>query len=695
MNTGDADNGIHFLDLARIVRVRFPIILLFLVTGTVAGSIATWMMPREYKAGAIIEVTEGEGLDIFGGGWLAGVSDPRFASTQLQIIQSKEVLYPVVDRLGLARKWTGADGLEISREEACRRLAAALDIRGVRNTSLLQIVAKGKSPTEAAAVANAVTDEYQKVRTRRQEADAEAGVLTLRDEVEKQRAKTRETSRELDRLRQELGISDLNPDSVGDPRDSREELLGGGEAEAARAANELSALKAKYEGLANFSSGDLALCLSSLGMDDPAAGALVPLYREAEAEVARLGKTGLGGRHPAVRAAAAKMESYRNQLEKQGRGALKSLAARVGIAEKSLAEAERRLEAERESQRQRRTSGAAYAAAKSAHIQAKKVLEAAEERLAAETMQKSMPAPEARIWERAEPSAAGVSPNVPLYVSVAAIAALLAGLGAAFFLEYLDTSARTMKDVESVLRTASVCVVPSGGKLLSKPGWGPCDAEPYQILRAGLEIGEGFGPGCVIAFTSGAPGEGKSTTVANLACAFAMGKRRVVVIDADMRRPTQHSVLGSGPGAGLCELLSGKLDLQDAVVATAVDGVHLVRAGGHAADPAAMLSSRTMTSVMDELRMRYDTILVDAPPILGLSEGGVTCGLADSTVVVVQHRRHPISMLERVRISVGDAGGRIAAAVLNNADVRYDEDCGYAVAYYGYYGRRVDAEASY
>jgi capsular exopolysaccharide synthesis family protein len=677
---------LHFLDYWRVIRLRLPIIILAFLLVVVTAGVTTYFLPRQYASNVIIEVEQNEQkIRIFTEGYQGAMGmDPRFATTQFQIIQRKEMLYPVIEALQLVQRWSEEFGVR-TPEQAYFKLRSMIDVREVRNTNLLQISVESTDPQEASDLANSIAQEYQRKRIEEQQKIIARSLATLEDEVSKQRTKVQQANEEMSRIRTELGITDLNPDSLEDPMQSQETVLQQQEGLVNEARIQASNLRSKYIEIEKLSGDELMRSLPTLEIQDQTITTILPQYQEISSELARLLQSGLGSRHPTILSLAAKKSTYEQQLSEQINSIRRTLAANLQITERSMTKMEEELEKARLEQREAKTRGSEYGRSKNAYIQAKKVLEAAELRLSTETMQRSMPMSPARIWEKAEPSSGPSKPRVMVNMALAVVVGLIVGVGLAFFLEYLDTSVKTMEDVENFLQVPVLAVVPKNISLLYSHPDAMADAEAYRILRTNLEFNRQSPDANTVTFVSGGAGEGKSTTLANLAFTFAQGGYNTLIVDADLRRPSQHRMFGLSGDYGLTDFLTTDVDLEDVVQATDVPSLFLLPSGKLPYDAVGVLNSQRMMDLIAQVKNRFDIIFFDSPPILGVSDASVLVRALDLTVIVVQHRRFPRAMLQRVKQAVLNVGGKILGVVLNNVDVRHDQYYEYYTNYYNYY----------
>jgi succinoglycan biosynthesis transport protein ExoP len=230
-----------------------------------------------------------------------------------------------------------------------------------------------------------------------------------------------------------------------------------------------------------------------------------------------------------------------------------------------------------------------------------------------------------------------------------------------------------------------LAVIPKEISILIRQADNHPDAEAYRIMRTNIEFNRKSPSASTLTLVSGGAGEGKSTTLNNLAYTFAKGGYSTLVVDADLRRPSQHTIFGVQNSTGLSDYLTKEIALEDVVHATHIENLYLMTAGEMPKDAVGVLNSQRMLDLIKDVKTRFDIAFFDSPPILGVSDASVLSSEMDLTIIVVQHRRFPKSMLQRVKQAIENVGGTILGVVLNNVDVRHDEYYGYYTSYYNYY----------
>jgi polysaccharide biosynthesis transport protein len=296
------------------------------------------------------------------------------------------------------------------------------------------------------------------------------------------------------------------------------------------------------------------------------------------------------------------------------------------------------------------------------------------------------------IIDIAEPGIKAVRPNIPLNIALGVIVGLVVGVGLAFFIEYLDTSVKTIDDVERALQAPVLGVIPQNvGNLLDEGPESP-HAEAYRVLRTNLLFTRKNERWNTITIISGGAAEGKSTTVFNLATIFAQAGQRVLVVDSDLRRPSLHKFLKVTNSIGLTNFLLKQNTLEEVVQTTQLPNMDFLPSGKLPSSSMGILNSVRMKEFINEVKQRYDLVFFDSPPIMGVSDASVLASGVDMVLLVVQYRKYPQLMTMRAKQMVEKVGGHLLGIVLNNINISQDSYYYYYSGYYYdyYYSKRDD-----
>jgi polysaccharide biosynthesis transport protein len=682
---------LHFLDYWRVIRVRWMLILLAFLLVLVTAAVVTYFQPREYQSSAFIEVrSTAQNPHIFGQQLDPNqpVHDPTLAPTVFEVVQRTGILYPVIEDLKLQERWAGRVEGGLSREQAYAILRGKLEVDPVRNTDLLQISVFDQNPQLAAEIANKIVSVYQDKRIEEEKDILNRAVGSMKEEVSKQQKLVDDAAAEVARIRDAEHIIDLNPEGIEDSQTPLNANVLKQESEVNEIETKVAMLQSQLAGIQHLKGEDLMRMFATLNIQDPTTQKILPMYQEAAAMEALLLNSGLGEMHPKVKALRAQKQVYTRQLEEQVTIVRSALEKNLKTMEKTRDEMRRRLEEINQKQLSSKNLGANYTRAKNKYIKEKLLLDGVRQRTQAETMEMALPRVAVSVKQVAEPSSFPARPRVTLNLALGGLIGLVLGLGLAFFIEYLDTSVKTMEDVETLLGVPVLAIIPQNVKLLHRERGDSPDAEAYRILRTNIEFNRKSPEANSISIGSGGPGEGKSTTVSNLAYISAQGGYVTLIVDADLRRPVQHLHFDLDNKAGLTNYLTSDLKLEDVIRPTSIDNLFVLPSGDLPSDAVGMLNSQRMSDMIAELKMRYDMIILDSPPMLGVSDASVIASEVDQTIIVVQHRRFPRAMLTRVKQAIVGVGGTVLGVVLNNVDLRHDQNYYYYTNYYGYYHPR-------
>ncbi len=305
-----------------------------------------------------------------------------------------------------------------------------------------------------------------------------------------------------------------------------------------------------------------------------------------------------------------------------------------------------------------------------------------------------------RIIDGARPPSYPIEPNIPRNLGFAALLGLATGVGMAFLLEGLDNTIRTTEQAQQVSALASLGMIPLGSKtareganakrlviassreaveLITQVRPQSQMAESYRALRTSLLLSSLGAPPKVIMVTSALPQEGKTTTSINTAVVLAQKGVRVLLIDADLRRPSIHKTLGLGPRTGLSNVLTGSTTLEQSITRTSIlPNLFILPAGTPPPNPAELLASANMRNMLEQLSQDYDHIVIDTPPTLSVTDAVVLSPRADAVVLVIRSGQTTKQALRRARDILAQVNAKVVGVLLNAVDLTSPD-------YYYYY----------
>jgi polysaccharide biosynthesis transport protein len=292
-----------------------------------------------------------------------------------------------------------------------------------------------------------------------------------------------------------------------------------------------------------------------------------------------------------------------------------------------------------------------------------------------------------RIVDPAEVPRGAASPNVRNNLLIALFAGLTLAMGLAFFFEYLDNRIKTPDEMKEHLTLPFLGMVPalfgknSGNPLISS-SVPPDFSESFRGVRTNLLFSFAQGGCRSVVITSTGPGEGKTIVAANIAIALAQAGERVLLVDADMRKPRLHDLFAMAQEPGLSNVLVGNAKSSAAVAKTAVSGLWVLPAGAHPPNPAELLGSKRFIDFMASLYEHFDWVILDTPPVMAVTDSSVVAHVASGVLFVVGAEMTSRYVAQRALDQLESAKARFVGAVLNRVDLKHH---GY---YYSHYYRR-------
>lgn len=675
------DRDIHFLDYWRVIRARKEIILAVALLVVITGTAYTLTLPNIYMANARIEVRQDTmDVSVFEREIAPGYN-PFFLRTQYEIIQSRPILYQVIETLKLQQVWgeeLREDKQPISRDDAYDILRSSLRISQFRDTTLLDLQIYRRDPEEAARIANTVAIAYRDQRLNAKKREMTRGIDALAGELKKQQDIVTQAEAELEAKRKELDISLAGGAITVDEMRVRQL-----EADRIQAKVDMLVRKARLDEILSLDNEQLVNAVSYI-VEDRTLQVIKNALLENEVALS-LALEQYGPSHPDVLRLKAGVEALNKKLTDALEGLKKGVKADYAVSLKKYDELDVALTEVRQADIE--AQGERFLPFRTAWRnvdQQRRILEALQARVVEEGVKLGIPRTPVEIIEPAEPPnlSKPVSPNVILNILLSIAVGIASGIGLAFFIEYLDTSVKTVDDVERNLGLPVIGVIPQKVRPLTEEGPDSPHAESYRLLRTNLQFSNKGITGGAYGVVSGGVGEGKSTTLFNLAYVCAQLGDKVLIVDSDLRRPVQHTFVNIANRFGLTNLLMRDVPLEEVIKPTSVPNLHLIPSGKLPRSALGLLDSQRMRELVKNLKARYDYVFFDAPPLMGISDASILASEVDGVMLIVQYRKYPRVISERAKRIVENVGGNILGVVLNNINIMRDD---YYYYYHGYY----------
>lgn len=683
------DAKLHFLDYWRVIRSRKEIILAVVLLVTITGVFYTLALPKIYRADALIEVHE-DTMDLAPfDREIVSSYNPFFLRTQFKKIQSKPVLYAVVKELELQQKWgeKQGKGQAFTLEDAAALLAKCIKVDQTRDTTLIEIQVFREDADEAREIANKIAFVYRDQRQSDKRAELSRAMETLDNEVRKQQDKVNTADTEVERIRREGKILTSGRGMVFD----RQRLI---ELEAQRGTARIDMLtrKARWEKIADLSGEELIYQTQYLVLDQ-AVQSLRKQLADNEVQLQQLLQS-YGVAHPEVKQMQAAVTDLQTKLTRACDGIKQGIKADYEVTQSKLQAIEEELQTAKSYEVE--TSSVSLQQLEKADREAqlqRDMLAALQSRVSQRKIEAEVPRTPVSVIELAETPQRPVSPNMMLNIMLSFFLGLGVGVGLAYFIEYLDTSVKTVDDVERYLGLPVLGVIPQKVRPLSEEGPDSPHAEAYRVLRTNMQFANKGLHGGAFSVVSGGVGEGKSTTLFNLAYVCAQLGDKVLVVDSDLRRPVQHTFLGMSNRFGLTNVLMRDVPIEETIKATSIPNLHFLPSGKLPRSALGLLDSTRMRELVKNLKARYDYVLFDSPPIVGVSDASILASEVDGVLLVVQYRKYPRSISLRAKRMLENVGTNVVGVVLNNINILRDDYYYYYHSYYSHYDRSDEAKS--
>ena len=680
-NINASEANLHAIDYWQVVKNRYGMIILTFLLVLLTAAVITYVMPKMYESKVVVEINPyGAKTDALRvGGESRARMTRQFLQTQFAIIKSEETLKKVNDQLKLSRRWG------MSEKLALGVLSGIVNTKQERGTDLIEISVRHGKREDVKLIADQVAKSYGQRRTDRLDKRRLESINEFKDKRRVQEDKVEDHRTRLYALSKKLKIPYHGKDGrfyAGRDSDVNEH------SRATQAFEEAKRSKDQLESFVNSLSGlndeDLMVTLIASGRSEAAVlkadyDQLSELKRSKSVALA----SGLGMNHRTIKSLNVSIKEIEERLSRSVVNVRKKLAEDLVVFNQNVEKLRLDTDNEVNDLMVSAEEKTRFGKVREDYERELAILDAIKQAEFTELLGENLEGDPLFFHKNATTPEVEdyVSPNWTLNMALGAVAGLIFGIGIAFALEFMDTSVKSLEDVERYLQVPVLAVVPRDVGVLHKQAGASPDAEAYRILRTNIEFNRKNPDDNAITVVSGGAGEGKSTTMVNLAYICAQGGYSTLMIDADLRRPRLHTFFDINNTVGLTNYLTTDLMLEDVILQTPVDNLFFMPSGILPADAAGILNSRRMSEMVQDVKQRFDLVLIDSPPILGVSDASVLASEVDLTMIVVQHRKLPRNMLMRVKQAVENVGGTVLGVVLNNVDVRSDSQYQYYTSY--------------
>jgi capsular exopolysaccharide synthesis family protein len=698
-----SDSRFDINEIWRIVTKWWWLITGIAIACLLAAIVISLMITPQYRAKASIEVNP-EGVQVVGKeiGEVqpTQVNNREFLNTQVGLLKSRSLAERVARSTNIANDATMFDPEQprLAREGAAARLVqGSVTIAPQRDSSLIEIAIEGPNPDLAAKLANAYADNFiQSNMERRYEATSYARNF-LQQRIAAVKTRLEQSERQLVAYAKAQGIITLAVDTGGTGSVRQEQSIDAATLiqtnnALAQAKSDRIAAEQRYRQGAGAQSRAAAI-------SDPTVQALGQQRASLEAQYQQ--KLAL------FKPEFPEMVQLRSQIDSLDKQIARQRSSVSGSASSSLqADYQAALARENALQAKVNEGKAGLMALRERSIQYtilqrevdtnRSLYDALLQRFKEVGVAGGVGANVVSVVDRAEAPAAPFKPNLPLNIAIGLCVGLLLGLGTAFSIEWIDDTVKTPDDVSTKLGLASLGVIPGVGKgvavreQLEDPR--SQVSEAYQSVRTALQFSTDHGVPRSLLVTSTRASEGKSSTALALAQTLASLGATVLLMDADLRKPTFRGP--SSTSKGLSSLLAGSDKVADCIHPTQMERLFLLPSGPIPPNPAELLATGRFKEILEEALARFDHVIIDSPPVLGLADAPMLASSTEGTLMVIEagaiRRAAALNAVNRLRASEARLMGAILTK-FNALKVGYGYGYGYGYGEDAYAYREGDS----
>lgn len=699
-----------------VLRKRKWVLIAAAALGILFGLYQAATQPIVYTASGRIQVARPNSQASLGAatGSVMGSLQSEDLETEVLIISSESLMLSVAQEMNLANNpdFMGPGPYRnindpVIRAAVISRLSNAFQVASIPRTQMIRIGVTASKPQLAADLVNHLINAYQQRSFESRFASTQRVSQWLQGQLDDLKQQVEASQEQLMDLQKRIGVLGLGADASKPVTTQVTAAVEALSAAAIQAKVQRILAESRYRVLA---SADPTLMEDSMQGQGGGQSALSSLRADAAATKAQIAQSAvtLGPKNPQILALQAHLREVDREIKTEETRLVTEAQQALVAAKANEAQTESALEDQKNQSYRLRDDLVEYTLRQRDYETNRALYEALLAKLRSASVQAGLDALEIDV---VDPAFKPVGPTITPRSSIMSrdlIMSLILGVMLAFALESLDTGIRSVAEVEHITQLPSLSIIPrvrrlpsdgSGSMTVAQTNIGVLAtsksqfSEAFRSLRTALLLATTGHPPKFILISSSTPSEGKTTVSTNLAAILAQRETRVLLIDADLRRPNVHHRFGLNGRIGLSTILSGGATLEEAVKnVPEVPNLDVLCSGPVPPFPTEMLSSESMNQLLQQCAELYTHIVIDSPPILSVTDAVILARHADAIVLVVRHGKSSRNVVRRARDLLVRSGAPLTGVVLNSVDINAPEYHGY-YGYSGYSYSNIDSES--
>jgi len=670
------ERGAHLRDYWRILwGGRYTILTTFVVVVTV-GMIATFLQTPVFRASATLEiharaqkVAPVADVSQIGTTELGWSAEERYFKTQLEVLKSRDVAQRAFDRVGLKEhpRFKG-------REDPVGLFMRMVEMEPVSDTGIVKLSMMGTDREQVAAWVNAMADAYVQRNMDQALGATRAAIDALLQEMEPWRKRLQETQEKKFQYARDKRV--FVPDVQ---RKSYEERLSQLEKEYTTTTLHRLQLEAVFLKIGEIDRAGGNYQVIPQVAEDQVLRDLNKQRIDLETEQKKLLVTYKPG-HFKVKEITSELEKLKQKIDAETERIISAIRTDYALTQDREKDLKNAIENAKVEALDVSEKSAGYNMLETEATESKRIYDLMAGRIKEVDLNAALIRNNVAVLDHAMVPRHPERPRKVLNLALSILLGLGLGVGLVFFLEYIDTSVRSIEMIERDLDLRVLGIVPTTG-----PEVAAAVNEAFHALRMGVQMGSRDGENRVILVTSAAPGDGKTTVAVGLARALARGGDRVCLVDADLRRPGIHTAFSIPSTPGLSDQLAGEngpAAWRSYLKPGDIPGLSILPCGPLPPHPPELIAKDAFASLMVALKAEFDWVVLDSPPALGVSDALVLASASDMTALVIRHASTDRDLARRAVAAIRRANGAILGAVLNDVDITRGDARTYGAVYY-------------
>jgi polysaccharide biosynthesis transport protein len=643
----------------------------------------TFLATPQYKATAQIYIDPGMNSQ-FAIQQVQYSDNTSYLQTQIGILKSESIARKVIDRLGLDAKaepglFAGFLGMFVSddansdqkrKDRAIKDFLEDLKVDSIKNSNLVKVSYEDKDPVLAAKVANTTVQMFIEQNLEMKVAPAREAMSWLNDKLGDIKSKMTESTSSLQDFKRDKDLIVTGDNQNNISLQSLSDLT----AKALMAESKRMAAQVKYEQVQRLGKSSDGYMTVPEVLNNGMVQNLKAQETATIKDIADQSKR-YGDKHPKMLRLQSDLQTVRDQIKDEVALIISSIKNDYDAAvseEQSVKRALARQKSEAMSYERRSTE---YELMRKDIVGSGQIYDTVLKKFQESNLMGNINMSNVQLLDMAYPPATADHPKKLLNIILGIFFGLFSGIGFAFLFEYFDNTYKSPEELEEETGLPFLGPIPTDKALtdlrkqedtvLVAPDNSP-STEAFRNVRGNLLLATGDETPKVVQISSSVHSEGKTTFAVNFAATMAMAGEKVLLIDGDMRKPRLHKVFNMANGQGLSNLLANQAKLGGLIKPTGISNLSIIISGPVSPNPGELLASKTMREALETLKGRYDRIIIDCPPMLGIVDAFLLSPLTDGIIIVVRSGRTGKDLIRKAAKSLEGVKARVLGVVLND-----------------------------